>query len=181
MTGPQPITPQTKVAELLNAYPHLEDVLVDLAPAFEKLKNPVLRRTVARLTTLEKAAGIAGLDVRTLVRHLRRAAGQSADGVGDSDDLVGDAVPIIGTTPPEWFDGDRVRETLDADELLSKGEVPLPTVLSRARDLSQEDLLRVTVSFAPVPLVEALQKQGHRTFVRERDPGSFELYISVGQ
>ena len=34
-----PITPQTKVAELLDAYPELEDVLVEMAPPFKKLRN----------------------------------------------------------------------------------------------------------------------------------------------
>jgi len=73
-----PITPATRVAQLLDAYPQLEDLLVKQAPAFERLKNPILRRTVARLTTLERAAGIAGIDVRTLVRRLREAAGLRA-------------------------------------------------------------------------------------------------------
>jgi len=42
------ITPQIKVAELLETYPQLEEVLIDLSPTFKKLKNPVLRRTIAR-------------------------------------------------------------------------------------------------------------------------------------
>lgn len=41
------ITPSTKVAELLAAYPELEAVLIGMAPPFKKLKNPVLRRSVA--------------------------------------------------------------------------------------------------------------------------------------
>ena len=39
------ITPKTRVGELLDTYPQLEPVLVKLAPAFAKLKNPVLSRT----------------------------------------------------------------------------------------------------------------------------------------
>ncbi|MGD8491813.1 MAG: DUF1858 domain-containing protein, partial [Anaerolineae bacterium] len=50
------IAPKTKVAELISAYPQLEQVLIDYVPAFEKLKNPVLRKTVARITTLQQAA-----------------------------------------------------------------------------------------------------------------------------
>ncbi|HOK52235.1 MAG TPA: DUF1858 domain-containing protein [Bacteroidales bacterium] len=42
-----PITPQTKVGELLEAYPQLEAKLLELSPKFGHLKNPVLRRTVA--------------------------------------------------------------------------------------------------------------------------------------
>ena len=43
------ISPKTKVGELLDAYPELESVLMEMSPAFEKLKNPILRRTVARV------------------------------------------------------------------------------------------------------------------------------------
>lgn len=42
------ITPETRVGELLDAYPQLEEALIRMAPAFAKPKNPLLRRTVAR-------------------------------------------------------------------------------------------------------------------------------------
>ena len=58
-----PITPATKVAELLESWPELEEALVAQAPAFRRLKNPVLRRTVARVATLEQAAGVGGIAV----------------------------------------------------------------------------------------------------------------------
>ena len=48
------ISPKTKVGELLDAYPELEPVLMAMSPAFEKLKNPVLRKTVARVATLQQ-------------------------------------------------------------------------------------------------------------------------------
>jgi len=46
------ITPSITVHELLNAYPELEDVLIGIAPTFKKLKNPVLRRSSAKLLPL---------------------------------------------------------------------------------------------------------------------------------
>ncbi|MFH1755446.1 MAG: DUF1858 domain-containing protein, partial [Candidatus Latescibacterota bacterium] len=54
------ITPDMKVSALLEAYPELEDVLIGIAPAFKKLRNPVLRRTVAKLTSLRQAAQVGG-------------------------------------------------------------------------------------------------------------------------
>ena len=47
------ITPKTKVAELLDAYPQLEDILIEIAPQFKKLQNPVLQKTIARVTSLQ--------------------------------------------------------------------------------------------------------------------------------
>ena len=43
-----PIGPETTIGALLEAYPELEGILVEMAPAFAKLRNPVVRRTVAQ-------------------------------------------------------------------------------------------------------------------------------------
>lgn len=48
------ITPKTKVLELIETYPELEDILIEYAPAFKKLKNPLLRKTVAKIATLQQ-------------------------------------------------------------------------------------------------------------------------------
>lgn len=46
------IIPKTKLVGLLDAFPQLENVLQELSPSFAKLKNPILRKTVARLASL---------------------------------------------------------------------------------------------------------------------------------
>jgi hypothetical protein len=171
-----PITPATKVADLLESWPDLEDVLIAQAPAFRRLKNPVLRRTVARVATLEQAAGVGGVPVRELVAALRRAAGIEADAA----DGGGAAGAAEEQAPPEWLDPARVVETVDADALLDAGQVPLTLVNEKARALAASQILRVDSGFRPVPLVEALAKQGFRSFVRETVPGRFETFVSRG-
>jgi hypothetical protein len=46
------IEPSTKVAALLDRYPELEDVLIEMALPFKKLRNPILRRSVAKVASL---------------------------------------------------------------------------------------------------------------------------------
>ena len=70
------ITPKTKIYDLLEAYPELEDILISSAPEFKKLKNPILRKTIARITNISQAATIGGLNVEELVNRLREKAGQ---------------------------------------------------------------------------------------------------------
>jgi hypothetical protein len=48
------ISPKTKVGELLDPFPELESVLMEMSPAFEKLKNPILRKSVARVATIQQ-------------------------------------------------------------------------------------------------------------------------------
>jgi len=69
------ITPQMKVGQLLDAYPELEDVLIGIAPEFARLRNPVLRQTVARVTSLQQAAQVGGVGLGDLIARLRAAAG----------------------------------------------------------------------------------------------------------
>jgi hypothetical protein len=47
------ITPSTRFAEMLDNYPELEDTLIGIAPSFKKLKNPFLRKSVAKVATLK--------------------------------------------------------------------------------------------------------------------------------
>lgn len=170
-----PITPATRVAALLESWPELEDALVAQAPAFRRLKNPVLRRTVAHVATLEQAAAVGGVPVRELVAALRRAAGIEA-----ADAEAGPSDAGAPQAPPDWLDPARVVATLDADALLDAGEVPLNLVSARARTLGPGDLLRVESGFRPVPLLEALGRQGCRWFARETAPGRFETFVTRG-
>jgi len=170
-----PITPATKVAELLEAYPELEETLIAQAPAFKRLRNPVLRRTVARVASLEQAASVGGVAVRELVATLRAAAGQEPDA---SEEGQASATTDASTTPPSWLDESLVETVIDADALLDAGEVPLSRVNAAAADLTPGAILRVDSGFRPAPLVDALGKQGHHCFVREEGPARFATFIA---
>ena len=54
------ITPKTKIYDLFEGYPQLEDILIGSAPEFKKLKNPVLRKTITSITNIGQAAIIGG-------------------------------------------------------------------------------------------------------------------------
>ena len=62
--------------QLIETWPQLEDVLIDYVPAFSKLKNPVLRKTVAKIATLQQAATIGNVKVEDLINRLRKEVGQ---------------------------------------------------------------------------------------------------------
>ena len=55
------INPSTKVNDLLNAYPELEETLIGIAPPFKKLKNPMLRKSVAKVATLKHISAVGGI------------------------------------------------------------------------------------------------------------------------
>jgi hypothetical protein len=89
------ITPRTKVMQLIETWPQLEDVLIGYVPAFSKLKNPVLRKTVARIATLQQAASVGNVKVEDLINHLRKEVGQ--DLLADNEE-TGYTIAVRGGT-----------------------------------------------------------------------------------
>ena len=170
-----PITPRTRVAELLDAYPELEDVLIEMAPPFKKLRNPVLRRTIARVTSLEKAAAVADLPLRELIIALRENAGLPRHGHGIEDGAQ--AVRCDRDEPVPWVDASRVVWTVDADALLAGGEEPVTEVQQMARSLTGDELGLIRSSFRAAPLIELLEKRGYRTAVVQSGE-SFATFVS---
>ncbi len=150
------ITPETKVGELLDAYPELEGTLVEMAPAFSKLKNPILRKTVARVATLAQAARVGGVEVRAMVATLRRAAGLPGEPTAAEAATSGE----VEDAPPAWLDEGRVAARVDADEVLARGEHPLGAVQGAAGALARGGQLVLTSSFLPAPLVDAMRSRG---------------------
>ncbi len=158
-----PINPETKVGALLEAYPELEEVLIRMAPAFSRLRNPVLRKTVAKVATLEQAARIGGVSVRSLVRQLRQAVGRQGPEITETQEPVPEPAPA-------WVSQASVRLRLDADELLARGEHPLGRVREAVEQLAPSEAVELTSSFRPEPLIEALRRAGFLVFSREMAP-----------
>ena len=120
-----PITLQMKVAELLNDYPEIEDTLLSLSPAFAKLRNPVLRKTVARVTTLQQAAKVGGLNAGYLIQELRRAAG-----ISDTEVVPDKEEGDFGDCP-ECFEGLPISVIFDARPLIDSEILLCPKSLNR--------------------------------------------------
>lgn len=164
MTG-LTISPKTKVAELLQAYPELEEALVDLVPAFEKLRNPVLRRTVARITTLQQAAVIGGAKVDDLINHLRKAVGQ--------DTFSGAEAAAYNMQKPSWFAPDRIVGGLDARPMLAAGEQPVNQVIAELNVLQPGAIYKLVAPFLPAPLVDKATSLGISHWITQEG----DLYV----
>ncbi len=159
----------TRIGALLDAYPELEAELLAMSPAFSKLRNPVLRKTVAKVATLRMAAEMAGLPVGELVNRLRRAAGQGETAVESTAPAQDDAA---------WAADVRVAQRFDAEEMLSRGEHPLEPAMDRAKSLVSGEAIVVASPFRPDPLIDAFRKKGYRVTCRQVGPAAFETWIA---
>lgn len=164
------ITPRTKVYELLQAYPELEEVLIELAPVFKKLKNPVLRRTIARVTTLQQAAQVGEIPVHELVNTLREKVGQES-----LEGLASSAMGPLDT--PSWLREDKIVKRLDAKPIIEAGGHPLGDVLTGVSDLKTGEIYELITPFLPAPLIERVVAQGFDNYSRKVNDHHFINYF----
>jgi hypothetical protein len=157
------ITGETRVGELLRDHPEVEEVLIGMAPAFEKLRNPVLRRGVGRVATLKQAAAVGRIPVVAMVNELRVAAGQVP-----LEDAGGEETSYFESRPA-WFSQERVIEVVREDEI-DPNMMPIRPLLRRARKLGSDDILEFVSSHLPAPGIDILRKKGYRTWSVEDEP-----------
>ncbi len=155
------ITSQSKLLDILEAYPQLESQIINIAPLFQNLKNPVLRRTVGKLATLEQVAQIGNMDVGQLVNTLRLAIGQAELVLETSTSLVVE-IPRVADDP-EWIAGEP-QFTIDGTNLLQRGQVPLGKVNDLLGKLGEGGFILLVTDFEPTPILDAMLKQNRLVF-----------------
>lgn len=164
------ITPKTRVHELLVAYPELEARLIERVPAFAKLRNPVIRQTVARVTTLQQAAAVGGVPLEGLINMLREAVGQDVAHLSESGAYL--------TEQPPWFSDAKVKAELDLRPMLAQGEHPVHEVMERLRGLSRGEIFSVLAPFLPAPLIDKAKSLGFEAWVKRESAELFKVYFS---
>ncbi len=160
------VTPHTKVGALLDAHPDLEDVLIQAVPAFVKLKNPILRATVAKVATLEQAAKVGGLPLPELMGLIWRALGQEAGAAAEGASAVLD-------TWPAWYREEAVQSRLDVAAILAEGGHPLSKVKQALAEQPPGAIVLLQSEFEPAPLLALAAQEGLLTACMRQDSSFF--------
>ncbi|MDZ7738111.1 MAG: DUF1858 domain-containing protein [Bacteroidales bacterium] len=166
------ITPKTKIYDLLQEYPELEDMLIEMAPQFEKLRNPVLRKTITRITSLNQAATIAGMDVEDMINRLRKAVGQEP---GEEYEGTGGS---YNTEKQKWVKKKKLAATIDIRDMLHKGEQPVHEVLSSIKRLGDKEKLMVIAPFIPAPLIDKATGMDYKHWLHKESEDEYHVYFS---
>lgn len=170
MNTPLDINANTKIGALLEAYPHLEDVLLSLSPSFAKLKNPVLRKTVGRIASLRQAAEIGGINIGEMVTMLRKAAGME---VVVNNEVIGN---MSSFSKPQWLAENNISITFDASDIIDKGGSPMKIILEKADQLQAGEVMLLITPFIPVPIIELLESKGFQCWAHNEE-NSIYTYI----
>ncbi len=166
------ITPKTIIGDLLKNYPHLEDKLIEIAPVFKKLKNPVLRRTVIKVTTLKQAAVVGGVSLSLLINELRKAAGL------DDSEIEEDIFESI-KPKPVWVEENIIVKEYDAREDLENGNHPAAKVTKDILELKENENYLLITPFVPAPLIKIMEDKGFETFTEKVEEELVKTFVHL--
>ncbi len=169
-----PIMPSTKVAALLDRHPQLEDVLIEMAPPFRKLKNPILRKSVAKVASLRQAAAVGRVPVEELVNRLRAAVGQQPLAPED----LGDTVSYFAEQP-DWFDRAKIVASIDERVSGDEDKMPIATVTQKAARLQPGEILELITTFLPAPGIDIMREKGYLVWSEQEEPELIRTYFST--
>lgn len=167
------ISPRTKVLQLIETYPQLEDVLINYVPAFKKLKNPVLRNTVAKIATLQQAATIGNVKVEDLINLLRKEVGQDLVSITSDSGYV--------TEKPDWFNEAKIKQELDIREMLAAGEHPVNQVIADLNKLPANQIYKLVAPFLPAPLIDKATSLKTDHWIKKESDELFFVYFCKNQ
>jgi len=152
-----PVTPADRVSDVLARDETLVEVFVRHAPHFEKLRNPAMRRVMARLVTVEQAARIADVPVERLVHDLNEALHLETGGVTHVTLEISNVRP---TDRASHRPASLRQVELDLRDDLRAGREPFSRIMTAVAELAPSEVLVLRTIFEPVPLFGVLAKRG---------------------
>ena len=164
------ITPAVTVHALLEAYPELEEVLIGIAPPFKKLKNPFLRKSVAKVATIKHISSVGGVPLDELIGKIREAVGQP-EGVESYEDQ-----DYFGAQP-DWFTSDKISLSINEDKVEDKDRMTLTIILKEARNVRKGEIIELVTSFLPAPGIDILKSKGYLVWTRKEADDLIKSYF----
>ncbi len=163
------ISPKTKVLQLLESYPELEEVLIRNVPVFDKLKNPILRNTIAKVATLQQAATIAQIPVEQLINLLRKEVGQTA--------FTATEEASIKTIRPDWLRLGNIKGERDIRPMLHAGEHPVGQVIEDITHMEPGGIFLIVAPFITAPLIDKAASLGFDHYLEKHSETLFHIYF----
>lgn len=83
----------------------------------------------------------------------------------------------MNTGKPDWFDLSTIAESIDAREMLQRGEHPLALVLERSNLLPSKAILELITPFLPQPLIDRVKALGLESYTETVLPDELHTYF----
>ncbi len=167
------INEQTKIAALLKFHNDALDAIVALSPAFNKLRNPLLRKLMAGRTSIAMAAKIGGCTPKDFFKALA-PLGFKED-VATPTEVNAEAKQPL----PDYLTSLKPEQIINFDvrEMIASGDDPLRQIQEKVKELKPGEALKIVNTFEPVPLIKLLERQGFQAYVDNLSDDLIETYF----
>ena len=188
------VTADMKIKEVLGINEHMIEAFMWLAPEFERLRYPSLRRAMAGRVSVAQASRVARVPLTEALYVLNLAAGEEekrltrelmnlapADFEYHEDNPPRKPRELLGLS-----DDDPLVHFVDVMPQARRNEDPQPAIMHEMEELRRADeVLLVRHPFDPIPLRDLLARRGLASWAEERRPHEWYIYffrphLSVG-
>ena len=163
------ITPDDTIYDIVTRYPEVKQRLLEISPRYQNLNNPALFQTVARLTTVKKAAAMGNIYLREMLYQLNDAIGLGEEYLQQEKSSTANLSmnPDIyrPTEKPPWWEQ---RTTFPLLDVRGKSH-PFEEITTTVQRLEPGEGLLVIQEFVPYPLIDYLKTQQYEVFYETRD------------
>jgi hypothetical protein len=175
-----------KIKEVLEINEHMIEAFVWLAPEFERLRHPRLRRLMAGRVSVKQAARIADIPLSEALYVLNLTAGEEEKRLAHELELLRPedfkcALNNPLKKPRELLglrDDDPRVHFVDVTRQAELNEDPQPAILHELIELRDADeVLLVRHPFDPIPLRDQLATSGFASWSEERSPYDWYIYF----
>lgn len=164
------ISPATTVHELLSEHPELEDKLIVMAPPFEKLRNPALRKSIGKVATLKHIASVANIPLTGLINKINQEIGQPPSSKVFEDE-------VYFTAQPDWFSAEKIAVSLVEGQAGDKDQMTVVAVLREAKKLKKDEILELITTFLPAPGIDSMKSKGYLVWIDKDDGNTIRSYF----
>ena len=166
------------IHDIVTRHPELKEVLVRISPKFANLNNPVLFNTVAKVTTVKKAASMGKIYLNEMLYELNSAIGlgkefleQKKSELGKSREKFMKAGSEEKKEKPAWYDSIR---DFPVHDFRNSGE-PFFDIQEIAKKNGPGKGFIILQKFLPTPVMAWLETQGFENYPELEAGGVYRI------
>jgi len=164
------IDKDTKISRLLNENPKAIEAIASINKHFRKLKNPILRKTLAPRVSIADAARIGGTSVNAFFEKLAPLGFEAGPQAEETD---------INTQYKIEMDNFKKENVVQMDvrPVIEAGNDPFKAIMGAIKTLPGDGVLEIINVFEPIPLINNLREKGFASFTERPTEGEVHTFF----
>ncbi|MEN8137697.1 MAG: DUF2249 domain-containing protein [Bacteroidota bacterium] len=173
------INEQTRVSDLIKFNEASIDAIASINKHFTKLKNPILRKVLAKRVSIADAAKVGGTTVEDFYKVLR-PLGFESEIIDFNKEIKPNTEYKVSDMDINNIDPSKLTE-LDVRDEIAGGNDPFVIIMDALKKMPEDNTLKLINIFEPIPLINKLNKKGYSTFVDTSVEGMVVTYFHKEQ